>query len=366
MKGCRNFAAALLSLGACLAAASAAEGPPALVALEAPPGWSDVTPQTKVKGVLLALRGPQSSAFVVAAMPAAAADTAAGTRAYLSRVLDGLRAGARLDYRSSGRVETQTFRNGVSARLIRADLDGKPRLIVAAVDAGGPPLLATLSSAAPDAMLAPLFGALRLGPSGGVKDSGTAQSLDGQLQVALGGGLRSREPSGAEQRQGVVLAVLGAGSEVLFLKLSGDAASPKDQAAIVRATAAAAASGPLSSVSPARRAATPAGPAAVYAWARITGSAGLRFSAGFLPWAYWGYSVLARGPQADELMVGTLAALKQGPAAVPRLVAASPKLEIAEGRGGRWAVAAAAAAAAAALAAIGLIAWSRRRKSANL
>jgi hypothetical protein len=70
---------------------------------------------------------------------------------------------------------------------------------------------------------------------------------------------------------------------------------------------------------------------------------------------------LARGPQADELLVGVLAALKQGPSAVPGLVGASPRIEIS---GPPDAKRLAAAAAAAAL--LVLIAWSLSRKNANL
>jgi hypothetical protein len=358
--GARLLAACLLA-----AARSAFAAPPApSVSLEPPPGWSDVTGKTRVRGVLLALRGPESSAFVVAEMPASALDSAAATRAYLGRALDQLRAGAKLDYRSNGRVETQSLRNGVTLRFLRAELDGRPRLIVAAFDGGGPPLLGTLSSAAPDAMLAPLFGALKMGAAAGaVRESGAAVSLDGQMQIALGGGLRSRDLTPDEKRQGAVLSIQGSGSEVLFMKVEDEDASPKDQAAIVRAVVADAAKVPLDSVSPALKAGVPSGPSAAYAWAKLPGSADLRFAAGFLPWAYWGYSIMARGPQADELLVGTLAALKLGPSAVPKLVAASPPLDIPEDSVHRRA--AAAAAAAGVLIAASII-WSRRRKNANL
>jgi hypothetical protein len=360
MKGRAFLTFTLLAAGL---AAFAADGSPSAVTLDPPPGWSDITAKTPVKGVLLALRGPESSSFAVARMPASALDSAAGTKAYLESVLDELRAGARLDYRSNGRVESKTFRNGVTAHFLRATVDDQPKLLVAVIDAGGPPMLATLSSAAPDAMMGPLFGALRIGTLGAVRNSGTAQSADGQLQIALGGGLRSRDLSGDERRQAAVLAIQGAGSEVIFLKVEEEAASPKDQAAIVRAAAADAAKVPLDGVSPARRAPTPAGPSAVYAWAKISGSPDLRFAAGFLPWQYWGYSVLARGPQADELLVGVLAALKQGPAAVAGLVEASPTIEIPDAEERRRLREAAVAAGVVVLL---LFAWSLRRKNANL
>ncbi len=358
----RTALLALPLLAASLAAFAADGGAPQ-VALDPPPGWSDISGKPAVKGVVLALRGPEGSSFAVARTPASALENAASTKAYLIHVLDGLRAGAKLDYRSNGRVESKSFRNGVTAHFMRATVDGQPRLFVAVVDAGGTPLLATLSSAAPDAMMAPLIGGLRLVVSGAIKTAGTAQSSDGQLLLALGGGLRSRDLTGDERRQGAVLAVQGAGSEVLFLKVEEDDASPKDQAAIVRATAADAAKVALDGVSPARRAETPAGPSAVYAWAKISGTPDLRFAAGFLPWQYWGYSIVARGPQADELLIGALAVLKQGPSAVAGLVAASPKIELPDENGPPEDSGRRRAAGAALLL---LIVWSLSRKNGNL
>jgi len=364
MKGRSLFAALALAVRAALAAAAPAPAP--AVSIDPPPGWTDVTGKSRVRGVILSLQGPESSSFLVARMPSSALESAASTRAFLARALDQLSAGAKMDFRANGRVETKILRSGVTLHFLRADLNGAPRLIVAVVDAGGRPLLATLSSAAPDAMMTPLFGALKLGAAAGaVRDSGVAVSLDGQLQIALGGGLRARDLSPDEKRQDVVLAIEGAGSEVLFLKVEDEDASPKDQAPIVRAIVADAAKAPLGSVSPARRADTPAGPSAAYAWAKIPGSPDLRFAAGFLPWAYWGYSILGRGPQADELMIGALAALKQGPSAVPKLVGASPRLDIpddARARRRRLALIAALCGAAGAA----LIVWSVRRKNANL
>jgi hypothetical protein len=358
----RRFALAFPLLAIALSSFASESAAPQ-VSLDPPPGWTDITGKPAVKGVILALRGPEGSSFAVARMPASAADGAAQTKAYLMKVLDDLRAGARLDYRSNARVESKTFRSGVTARFIRASLDDQPRLLVAVVDSGGAPLLATLSSGAPDAMMGPLFGALRLGTPGAVRSSGTAQSSDGQLQIALGGGLRSRDLTGDERRKGAVLAIQGAGSEVIFLKVEEEDASPKDQAAIVRATAADAAKVALDGVSPARRAETPAGPAAVFAWAKISDTPDMHFAAGFLPWQYWGYSVMARGPQAEELLVGAMAALKQGPSAVAGLVQASPQIDIPDD-GGRRKIPLAAIGGAALI--LLLIVWSLSRKNANL
>ena len=167
-----------LPLLAAALAAFAAEGAAPAVSLDPPPGWSDITGKPAVKGVILALRGPEGSSFAVARMPGSAADNSASIKAYLMRVLDGLRAGAQLDYRSNGRVETKTFRNGLTAHFMRATVDDQPRLFVAVLDGGGgAPLLATLASGAPDAMMGPLFGAVRLGAPGAIKSAGAAQRM---------------------------------------------------------------------------------------------------------------------------------------------------------------------------------------------
>lgn len=354
-------AACLAALLAAAAAAAAAPAAPA-VTLEPPPGWSDATARTKLSGLILALRGPEKSSFVLASMPEVPLDNAAAVRSFLMNVLAGIRTGSKLDYRAAGRLETRSFRNGVSAQLLRVELGGKPRLVLAVFEAGGRPVLASLSSAAPDAMLTPLLGSVRVGAAE-VKTSGLARSLDGQLEINLGGGLRSREATPEEKSRGAVLALQGSGAEVLFFKIAEEDVTPKEQPAVARATVANALKTPIDAVSPARAARTPAGPTAVYAWARAPESSDLRFAAGFLPWGYWGYSLLARGPLADELLVGALAALKQGPSAVPGLVAASPKLDIP--RGPSRTMAPAALVLAAALI-IGLLVWSRGRKSANL
>ncbi|OGS36259.1 MAG: hypothetical protein A2506_08915 [Elusimicrobia bacterium RIFOXYD12_FULL_66_9] len=352
---------ALLSVSA--AAASTSRAP--AVTLDPPPGWSDATAATNLKGLILALRGPEGSSFVLVGMPDIALDNAAAVRSFMMNVLTGIRTGSKLDYRVSRRMETRSLRNGLSAQLLHADLAGKPRLVLAVFDAGGRPVLASLSSAAPDAMLTPLLGSVRVGvDAGAVKTSGSAHSLDGQMQIALGGGLRSRVPTPEEKSHGAVLALQGSGAEILFFKTSEDDVAPKDQPAVARATVADALKIPLEEVSLAREAVTSAGPVAVYSWARVPGSPDLRFAAGFLPWCYWGYSLMARGPLADDLLVGTLAALKQGPSAVPGLVAATPKLEAP--RGGRARKLLPAAFVVVALLLLGLIVWSRARKNANL
>lgn len=347
----------LLLLG-CLRAAAADASTAPVAALDAPPGWSDVTVRTDVRGVVLALRGPEGSSFVVARMPASALDSAAATRAFLSRALDQLGRGAGVRFRPSGRVESAVFRNGLTAQLLRADAGGKAKLVVAALQTR-PPLMAALASAAPDAMLEPLLGGLRLSGADAVLEAGTALSADGQLALPLGGGLRARPPTGEERLAGTVLVAQGGGSELAFVK---DERTPPwaARAAGLRAGLAKDSGAPAESVSPALRAPTAAGPVAVYAWARDPASPDLRVALGALPWCYWSYTLRGRGPRADELLAAVLAALRAGPTAAPRLVAATPvPPEDGEGSGRRRLLV---AGAAGALAALLLAAWSARRK----
>lgn len=361
----RRAATLALALAAPAWAGPAKSARPPLPALqlEPPPGWRDVSAEVPAKkGILLALRGPEQASFALAEMPAIPLDNPASVRSYLWSVLDGVRAGSKRDFRSSGRLQSKTFKNGLSAQLLFAELNGKPRLILAVIDVNGRPVLGTLASAAPEAMMGALFGELRVGGASATMDTGAARSSDGQLEIALGGGLRSRAPTAEERRQGVVLVVKDDVSEALFLRLPENDAAPAEQAGIVRATAANALRVKTEDISDAKRARTPAGPSAVYAWGRVPGSPELRFAAGYLPWQFWGYSVLARGAQADEFLTGVLAALRRGPAAVPGLVDATPEPPI---PGERTRLLLLCAGLALALG-LGVYAWTRPEKNSTV
>ena len=52
------------------------------------------------------------------------------------------------------------------------------------------------------------------------------------------------------------------------------------------------------------------------------------FLAGYLPWAYWGYSVLFKGAGAEAMTKEILTGAALGPGAVPKLVAATPRLPV--------------------------------------
>lgn len=296
--------------------------------LDPPPGWQNVAAGGKVRGAVIALKGPETSSFIVKRAAGAPLDNPAGTRGYLRDVLAGIRAATKLDYKSSGRVETRVFRNGLAAQLLTAQLAGEPRLVLALFSDGRTPHIAVLNSAAPEAMLPSLLGAIQTGKvEGAIQSGGVVRSVDGQLELALGGGFRSRALLDNESAKGFVLVIQGAGSEILFQKLSeAEATKPGEQAAITRELAAATAGVPVEKASAVKPVATAAGPTAVYAWAN--GANGDKLAVGYLPWGYWGYQLFGRGPSADELMVGTLSALKAGPSSVPKLLASSPVIPI--------------------------------------
>lgn len=342
-----------------LLTAGLAHGAPTI---DPPPGWRDVTSEGKARNAVIALRGPETSSFLVKAAPLAPMDNPAGVRGYLHDVLTGLRSSTRLDYRTTGRVETRVFRNGLKAQLLRAGIGGEERVVIALFSVSNSAHLAVLLSAAPEAMLDSLLGALKIGKlEGAIQSRGVARSADGQLELALGGGLRSRSLLDAEANKGFVLVIQGSGSEIIFQKLAeADATKPAEQAAIVRELTASTAGVPAAKIAPVAESPTPAGPVGIHSWA--TAANGEKRSVGYLPWGYWGYQLFGRGPAADELMAGVLAALKAGPSAVPGLLASTPRIPIKEEVSRRTL----ALGGAATLAAVILLIWSLRRKNARL
>jgi len=322
-----------------------------------------VTKDSKSPDTVIALKGPETSSFIVKRALGAPMDNPAGVRGYLNEILGGMRDASGRDYRSNGRVETRPFKNGVTAQMLHATLNGDERLIISLFFAGGTPYAAVLLSAAPEAMVPSLLGALQVGKvEGAVQTSGSVRSLDGQLELALGGGLRSRSLLDAEAAKGFVLVIQGAGSEIIFQKLAeADSTRPAEQAAIVRELAAASAGVGGKEAAPVAEAPTAAGPVGVFSWAPA--ASGEKMSAGYLPWGYWGYQLYGRGPSADELLIGTLAALKAGPSAVPGLLASTPRIPIKRELPTRKLLLGAAAAMLAVLAAA-LISWSLKKKNA--
>jgi hypothetical protein len=236
--------------------------------------------------------------------------------------------------------------------------------VVAAIDEGGPPLLATLASSAPEAMMSTLFGAVKiLQTKTSAQNPEMAVSSDGELHIALGGGLSSRELTAEEKNRGVVLVVRGAQSEVLLTKVFGDDLVLDERPQMLRVSVAQQTNRPLEKISWFSVARSAAGPMAVYVWDQSS-TAQTKIAEGFLPWSYWGYSISATGPQADEILVGTLAALNRGPRAAPGLVAATPLISIPREPllSKKWFI----PLVVVGLSMIGIIIWSKSRKFANL
>ncbi len=329
-----------------------------------PVGWHEAKGRQLSREILISLRGPAGSSFMIARMPKEDIDGDARTSAFLLQALDKLKSGSRIAYRTYGRIETRKYPNGVNVRFIRATAAKAPMLVIAAVSAGGFPYFATLSSNSSDSLMPYFFGGLRLnGREMPIREGGVVVSADGQMSLALGGGLRSRELRPQEKAQGYVLAISGSDSELLILKSRDDSASPKNRSANVRATVASAIAVPLDGVSAARRVATAAGPVGVYAWAQPAQSPRGRYAAALLPWSYWEYEAFAQGPLADELLVGTFAALKLGPNAVAKLVEATPGIEAPDAVASPlalWAV------GIAGLIILAFAAWRHQGKNANL
>lgn len=353
------------ALAALLALPLAARAATVPLRVTPPPGWVDATPAKKATMLVATLDGPEQASFQLFRVKDIPLDNAGTVRLSLRDALEGIRQSSRRDFQSDGRVERRSFRNGVVAHMLRASLDGKPRLIVVLADAGGETVMGALNSAAPEAMISSLMEALEFPRvEGAIKDKGPAVSSDGQLRLELGGGLRSREPSEAEKRAGYVLIIQGSGSELLFQRIDDDSTPAAEQAAIVRAAAAQSAGAVAESATPAEEAPTPAGPTGVYSWVRLSDAAAGRLAVGWLPWGYWGYALAARGPDADGLLSGALAALQKGPSAVDRMVAATPSIPLESNGPDKRVLLAGGAAGALFLVILAL--WSRSRKNGTL
>lgn len=146
---------ALLPLLAVLASAASPKAAQQGPTLEPPPGWQDL--KGDGKSAVIVLKGPESASFIVKRAPNAPLDNPAGVKGFLNDVLGGLRDASRRDYRGSNRIETRVFRNGLAAQMLKAQLNGEDRLVLALFAANGGPHLAVLLSAAPEAMLPSLL-----------------------------------------------------------------------------------------------------------------------------------------------------------------------------------------------------------------
>lgn len=299
---------------------------------EPPPGWRDARMASDPPDILASLKGPQTSSFLLKRLPPLDLENRGVVRSLLLDVLASINRRTGLGLTVAGGVKATTFDNGLTAYYIRADLNGQPRLIIAVCEFGGTPMVAILMSSVPETMLPSLLGAVK--PAAGVPGASAsgaggarAASLDGQLLFALPPGLVSRPLSEHEKKLGFVLAIRGLGSELMIMKVIDEDAAVAQQPELVKNTVLAAGGVDAKTLSALSLYATPAGPDLIFAWAGVRESAGeTRFAAGYLPWCYWGYSILAKGPKAPELIAASFEALSLGPSALPRLVAKTPKI----------------------------------------
>jgi hypothetical protein len=318
----------LLAALACPSPAAAARP----FSVEPPPGWEDLSEQRAGGDVLISLKGPETSSFVLTRVPRLPLENRVAVRAFLADVLAALNRRTGLEFSQSSGLLTESYENGPTFLYMKADLKGKPRLVIGVADFGGEMVLGTLISAVPDLLMPAVFGGLRA--AAGAKAAaapvaGPVQSFDGQLLFALPNGVAPRELSDRERKMGFVLALQGLSSELMVLKVvDDDAAPPKVQPQIVRQTVLDAPSVVADSLSPVQLIDTPPGPDLVYAFARVQDAANSRFLAGFMPWGYTGYSILAKGSDPEGLLKASFSALSLGPSALPKVVSSTPPIPV--------------------------------------
>lgn len=307
------------------------------VTLEPPPGWSDVTAGKSHPDILVSLRGPQMSSFVLTKTESINISNRAQVRALLTDVLLRMNQKTGLDYVLRPNLLTATYKNDLTSHYFLGEAQGGaaekiPKIVIAVADYKGMMLVATLLSAAPEAFIPALLGAVQVAASAAGSPpplaARQAVSLDGQLVISLRDGMQPAELNARDKAKGFVLAVTGLGSEVRFLKVTESAASRQQEQQAVRQTLRSIQGIIPSSISEVESLASVEGPVMLHVSGTVTepGGGTSRLVVGFLPWAYWGYSVFAKGPGAKALLSQAVADLHMGPSANPRLVAATPQL----------------------------------------
>lgn len=316
--------------------ASAAEG--GGVTLTPPPGWSDVTAAKEHPDILVALRGPMMSSFVLTKTESINTSNQAQVRALLSDVLNEMNKKTGLSYSIRSPVQTSTYKNNLTSYYVLAEAKGAvaqkiPKIVIAVADYKGMTLVGTLLSAAPESAIPAIMGAVDVAASALTGSppplaARQAVSLDGQLVISLRDGMMAAELNARDKAKGFVLAVSGLGSEARFLKVTESAASRQQEQEAVRQTLLSIQGVIPSTLSDVGTVASAEGPVLLYVSGEVADSAGIRSKlvVGFLPWAYWGYSVFAKGPGAVALLSSAVTELHLGPSANPRLVAATPQL----------------------------------------
>ncbi|MBI4678078.1 MAG: hypothetical protein HY748_10895 [Elusimicrobia bacterium] len=318
----------LIGLGFSSFGASGPADDPSQVTADIPPGWEDATVQRRSPELLAVFKGPQESSFVLTRLRGLGLSNPAARKALLLDVLSGINRGTGLAFLPKRETKTVTYKNNVTAHCLHADLDGKPRMILAIVEYRGRHMLATLRSSVPDTMLPSILGTLQAASADESKGlSRSGDSADSQLGFSLPNGLWLRAVAPREKSDGIVAVVLGLDSVLSFKKIDEASSSAGDEAALVKYVLKSAPGVDPVSISTVKSLATPAGPGILYGWAKVkTARDSTQVASGFLPWGYWGYSLWASGPRARELMETAVARLKPGPAADEKLLAATPSI----------------------------------------
>lgn len=302
------------------------------ITLEPPPGWTDVSDKTSNPDVVSAMKGPERSSFVLSRVDRMSLRNRARTKTLLSDILSNTNRKTGLALVSRGPLRTASLKNDLTVHYILAEHAGKPRLALGLVEAGGGVLLGTLISSVPETQLPSLFGAIRVDLRAAQTASAApggrrGASLDGQFSFSLPEGLSMRKVTPKEKETGVVAVIRGVSGELKFLKEPEPAASGDEEAKVVRNTVLSVTGVNRQTLSPVLSLRTPPGPEVLYASARVkTAGAETTFLYGFMPWAYWGYSIWGTGPGSPELVRAALGSLSMGMSANPALIAKTPRL----------------------------------------
>jgi hypothetical protein len=312
------------------------------VTLDPPPGWKDVTAAKKDANVLLALKGPELSSFLLSRIPGAALPERAATRALLLDILGGLNSRTGLRYAVTGPMQTATYKNDLTLHYLLAETKSpagdtrvKPKLVLGLVDLGDKIGVATLFSTVPETLLPSLIGSIKTAGAVARKleKASRVQTLDGQLSLSVPAGTSVKPLGKKETADGMVLALIHEGTQLSIIKVSDPGNNPREEFGVVRDTLLSIDGVDPATISRVGVMPTKAGPSFIHASGVIVdGAARKPLIAGFLPWCYWGYSIFVQGPGAAELMKDAVASLDLGTAAVPKLVAATPKPGVARQR----------------------------------
>ncbi len=302
------------------------------VTIEPPPGWKDVTPSPPRTGVFVVLKGPKTSSFVLTRSSRINLSNRTSVRTLLVDIMVGINKQTGLAFTIRSNLKTKTFSSGIKIHYIQADLDGRPRMVMGLMKVGGLTMLGTLTSAIPDTLFDSIFGSMRASPGFVSSDAWRAlrrigTSTDRQMAFNLPEGIGLEELTVKEKKRGFVASIKGLDSELMVVKTNQSTGQKSEEWDLIQQTVLGMEGVDPASLSDPGIIETAVGTTVLYASAKLPKEGGeSRFIAGIMPWCYWGYTFLARGPSSEDLLRRTLASLKLGPAAVPKLLKATPRL----------------------------------------